>query len=135
MRHDGGTETRLDYDRLDYGLATLFTYATARNQEVEFGLTAVMERNLGAGWTLPVINENVFHQYVFYHDILYYQGNVWGGKLRLGFMQRLRKSNYIKLTADYTYRKSDQADALDRINLAPLGRTREEGSLRLSYGF
>ena len=135
LRHDGGTETRLDYDRLDYGLATLFTYATARNQEFEFGLTAFMERNLGAAWTLPVINENVFHQYVFYHDILYHQANMWGGKLRLGFMQRLRKSNYIKLTADYTYRKADQADALDRMNLAPLGRTREEGSLRLSYGF
>jgi hypothetical protein len=135
VRHDGGTETRLDYDRMDYALSTLLTYATARNQEVEFGVTAFAEKNMGTSWTLPLINENVFHQYVFYHDILYRQADVLGGSMRLGFTQRLRKNNFIKLVATYTYRKADQIGELDRINLAPLGRTREVGSLRLSYGF
>jgi len=135
VRHDGGTETRLDYDRMDYALSTLLTHATTRNQEVEFGVTAFAEANMGTSWMLPLINENVFHQYVFYHDIRYHEADVWGGKLRLGFTQRLKKGNFIKLVGTYTYRKADLGSALDRVNLAPLGRTREVGSVRLSYGF
>lgn len=135
VRHDGGTETRLDYDRMEYSLSTLFTYSTVHDQELSFGVSALMEKNIGTSWTLPLINENVFHQYVFYHDILYHQTDVWGGRGRLGFMQRLKKGNFIKLTVDYTYRKGDKVAQLHRLNLAPLGRTREEGILRLSYGF
>ncbi|WP_312193372.1 DUF6850 family outer membrane beta-barrel protein, partial [Sphingobacterium sp.] len=103
IRRDGGTGTSLDYEHLNYQLNGAWTYITATNQEIEFGLTGSLRQNIGTSWSLPQINENVFHQYVFYHDVLYSRANLYGGKVKLGFKQRLRKGNFIHLIADYNY--------------------------------
>lgn len=135
VRRDGGTGTALDYDQLNYGFSTTWTYCTSTNQEIEFGLGGFVRNTIGLSWSLPAINENVFHQYVFYHDLLYNRANLYGGNVKLGFKQRLQKGNFIHVVADYGYRKSDAFGELERTNLAPLGTDRKQFNLMLSYGF
>lgn len=135
IRRDGGTGTNLDYEHLNYQLKGAWTYITAANQEIEFGLTGSLRQNIGTSWSLPLINENVFHQYVFYHDVIYNRANLYGGKVKLGFKQRLRKGNFIHLVADYCYQKAERLSDLDRTNLAPLGTTRKQMNLMVAYGF
>ncbi len=135
IRRDGGTGTSLDYEHLNYQLNGAWTYITAANQEIEFGLTGSLRQNIGTSWSLPLINENVFHQYVFYHDVLYNRANLYGGKVKLGFKQRLKKGNFIHLIADYNYQKAACLSDLNRENLAPIGTTRKQVNLMIAYGF
>lgn len=135
VRRDGGSETTMAYDHVPYALSAAWTYVTAAKHEIEFGLTGLGRQAIGSSWTLPLINENVFHRYVFYHDLLYNRANIYGGKVKLGYKQRLKRGNFIHFVADYGYSKAHGFGELDRTNLALIGTDRKQINLLLSYGF
>lgn len=135
VRRDGGISATFDYGRLDLRLSSLFTYQLAAGQHIELGLTAAHGKSTRSSWSLPPINENIFHQYVFYHDILYRQADTWGGRLHLGYRHPLQHKNFLRLTADAGYTKAVNLPQLDRVALSRPGTERYDTRITLAFGF
>lgn len=135
VRRDGGISATFDYSRLDLGLSSLFTYQLSAEQHIELGLSALYSQNTAMHWSLPAINENIFHQYVFYHDIIYNQADTWGGRVHLGYRQPLNNKNFLRLTADGGYTKAVNLPELNRTTLSRPETERYDMRITLAFGF
>ncbi|MFD2970159.1 DUF6850 family outer membrane beta-barrel protein [Sphingobacterium bambusae] len=135
VRRDGGISATFDYSRLDLSLSSLFTYQLSAEQHIELGLSALYSQNTAMHWSLPAINENIFHQYVFYHDIIYNQADTWGGRVHLGYRQPLNNKNFLRLTADGGYTKAVNLPELSRTTLSRPETERYDMRVTLAFGF
>ncbi|PVH27089.1 DUF6850 family outer membrane beta-barrel protein [Sphingobacterium corticibacter] len=134
-RQDGGSGTLLDYSRLDGSLSAMATYITSKNQQVHLSITGLAGKPLTVNWSVPEINENMFHRYVYFHDVGYHQANTQGARFELGFRQPLKRKDFVRVLASLQTVSASNISDLGRQTATLPGLKRNHFALSLAYGF
>ncbi|WP_293913445.1 MULTISPECIES: DUF6850 family outer membrane beta-barrel protein [unclassified Sphingobacterium] len=134
-RHDGGSGTLLDYGIFSSSASANYAYKLAENQSIEFGLTGLLSRPTRTVWELPEINENVFHEYVFYHDILFRSAETWGGRARIAYKHPIYKHYTGRLSLEGGMRKASHFKTIDRASLSIPGNRRTDFKIKMELIF
>ncbi len=134
-RQDGGSGTRLDYTRLSASLSSMATYITSKNQHIHLSVAGLLGRSLRTNWSVPEINENMFHRYVYFHDLSYFQANTMGTRLELGLRQPLRRQDFVRFLVSWQALSAHHMPNIERQTATVPGTSRQQFSLSLAYGF
>ncbi|WP_115169889.1 DUF6850 family outer membrane beta-barrel protein [Sphingobacterium spiritivorum] len=134
-RHDGGSGTLLDYGIFNSSVSANYEYKLADKQSIELGLTGLLSRPTKTIWELPLINENVFHEYVFYHDILFRSAETWGGRARIAYKHPVYKHYTARISFEGGIIKASDFKILDRESLSVPTDRRTDFKMKLELTF
>lgn len=134
-KYDGGSGTLLDYMRINTELSFMITRITAKKQHLQVGIAALANFTPTLQWELPQINENIFHRYVFYHDVNYYQTNNYGGAVNLGFRQLINGGRFLHWSLRYQSVLANGFVPMQNIYDAYPANERSQLNISMAYGF
>ncbi|PRD56674.1 DUF6850 family outer membrane beta-barrel protein [Sphingobacterium gobiense] len=134
-KSDGGSGTLLDYTQIHARLSFVLTRMMGSGQQVYMGLAVLTSHTPALQWELPLVNENVFHRYVFYHDVNYHQTNSYGGELNMGYRQPLNGRGFLRWGLRYQQRIANGFEPVPEGNSQYRANERSRLNITMAYGF